>query len=481
MAVAPVTPVVSATLDPEFVRAFRNGQLTEDQADLFLQHDPLELKFLLLQLSAAVAHTTSPHAPPSSRSPFEKATPKSKSPPKRGAKPGHPGHARPQPERIDHRVEHQLPECPECGGQLTRTGRKRTRLIEDIPAELKAETTEHTIHRDWCPCCKKQVEAKVPDALPACTLGHRAVAFSAFLHYGVGTSTSKVAEVFNAHLQLKISDGGLTQMWHRLADTLKPWYEQIWQECLDSAVLNADETGWHLNGALVWLWCFCTARNTFYAIDESRGHAALEKYFVEEFQGILVTDFWKAYDVVAKLQQKCWAHLLRDVKEIDERQRIVTGQADDWPIFARRLRQLFTDAVRVAAELGTTPEAEHDVLVCELHTRMTDLACQNWSDPDAARLAKRLVKSGTELLSFTEFANVPPTNNAAEREIRPAVLMRKVSYGNGSLRGATTRAILMSVYRTLKKRGLDPLAEVVNALQTSTTTGTLPPLPTSTS
>jgi transposase len=473
--VTDVLPSARVELDPAFLHAFRTGRLTEDQAQQFLDRDPIEVRLLLLELSAAIAAKRSPHAPPSALAPFENSSPKGKRARKRGAKPGHQGHSRAKPERIDHQVEHQLPACPDCGGELTRTKRTRTRIIEDIPNDLKAEATEHTLHRDWCPCCKKQVEPVVPDALPACTLGNQAVTLSAFLHYGIGTSTQQVVDVFNAHLQLKITPGGLTQMWHRLAETLKPWYEQIWDDCLKSAVLHGDETGWHLNGVLVWLWCFCTKRSTFYAIDESRGHAALNTFFTEAFDGILVTDFWRAYDAVdARMNQKCWAHLLRELTAVEERP---NGPRDDWIDFAKKLRRISTDAVKLAAAGDALPEAERDAKVCRLHTRMTDLAVASWCHPDAARLAKRLRKDGVDLLTFAEFPEVPATNNAAEREIRPAVLMRKVSYGSGSVRGAATRAILMSIYRTLKARGLDPLAETRRALQTLAQTGTLPPLP----
>jgi transposase len=463
-----------AELDPKFLHAFRTGTLTEAQAQQFLDRDPLETRFLLLQLSAAIAAKRTPHAPPSSTPPFEKPSPKKRRG-KPGAKPGHEGHARAKPDRIDRRVEHQLPRCPDCGGELRRTGRTRTRIIEDIPTDLSAEATEHTIHRDWCPCCQKQVEPPVPDALPACTLGNQAVTLSAFLHYSVGTTTSQIIEVYNAHLQLTITEGGLTQMWHRLAQTLKPWYEQIWDACLDAAVLNADETGWRLNGALVWLWCFCTQDATVYAIDRSRGHAALEKFFAEEFNGTLVTDFWRAYDAVeARMNQKCWAHLLRELKAVDERP---NGPRDDWLDFAKKLRRIYTDAVKLASAGDARPGSERDSKLSRLHARMTDLAVATWVHPDARRLAKRLLRDGGDLLTFAEFPEVPPTNNHAEREIRPAVLMRKASYGSGSVRGAETRAILMSIYRTLKARGLDALNETRTALETLVKTGTLPPFP----
>ena len=140
-------------------------------------------------------------------------------------------------------------------------------------------------------------------------------------------------------------------------------------------------------------------------------------------------------------------------------------------------RRYFVEAERLAAADNPMSPTERDSKVARLHARMTELACADWVHPDAARLAKRLLKDGESLLTFAEFPEVPPTNNAAEREIRPAVVMRKVSYGSASAQGAATRAIPMSVFRTLKKRGLDPLAEIRQALETLGKTGQLPPLP----
>src|SRR5215203_3795862 len=155
----PVAPI----LDPTFVAAFPSGTLTPDQADAILPRDRAAVIFFLLQLSltagspapASGAHTPSGTVPPYAK---PSATPRRK---KRGAVPGHPGATRPRPERIDRHESHQLLACPDCGGELTRTGRTRTRLVEDIPDDLRPEVTEHTIHRDWCPCCQRQVEPLV--------------------------------------------------------------------------------------------------------------------------------------------------------------------------------------------------------------------------------------------------------------------------------------------------------------------------------
>ncbi len=266
-------------------------------------------------------------------------------------------------------------------------------------------------------------------------------------------------------------------MWHRLARVLTPWYEQIHRHCLDAGVLHADETGWRVEGQTWRLWCFTRTEATYYLIDDSRGHPALDQFFVEEFRGVLVTDFWAAYDAIGRAEQKCWPHLLRELKEVDAG----SDAGGDWPAFAKRLRRLYADAVRLELARGVKPSDEYDTRLSRLHARVVDLSIGDWSNPHARRLAKRLRKYGEELLTFVEFEGVPSSNNHAEREVRPAVLMRKASYGSQSERGAATRAILMSVCRTLKNRGVDPLQAIPAALRTYAATGALPQLPTKTS
>ena len=141
------------------------------------------------------------------------------------------------------------------------------------------------------------------------------------------------------------------------------------------------------------------------------------------------------------------------------------------------MRRVFGDAVRLELTRGVKPSDEYDLKLSRLHARVVDLSIGDWSNPHATRLAKRLHRYGAELLTFVEFEGVPSSNNRAEREVRPAVLMRKASYGSQSERGAATRGILMSVCRTLRNRGLDPLRTILDALRTYAATGTLPPLP----
>jgi transposase len=452
--------------------------LSEEQAREIFRQGEEAVVFALLSLARQLAKP--PTTPPPVVTP---TTPSAMIPPylkpkadgrrkRPGRKAGHPGSRRPTPEP-NRRVDHRLESCPDCHGPLTWTNQTRTRITEDIPEQITPVVTEHTIHRDWCPHCQKAVEPVVTDALPGATLGNRTLVLSAWLHYGLGNTLSQIVGVFNHHLTLKVTPGGLIQMWYRLQAILFAWYLEIQARALDSAVLHADETGWRVNGKTHWLWCFTTTDLTYFMIDRSRGSPALSEFFKDEFAGTLVTDFWGAYNaVVCAKKQKCLVHLLRELKTVDKYGR----PGPNWPAFAKKLRRLLGDAIRLKKREEVTAE-EYASRRARLTVRLDELIATEWEDKDAKRLIKRLRRYRDELFTFLDEPEVPFDNNHGERGIRPAVMIRKNSFGNRSDRGADTQAVLMSVYRTLQQRGHAPLKTVVDALTTYLKTGKLPPLP----
>jgi transposase len=453
-------------------------QLTAEEAAAIFARGKEAVIFALLEMARQLgqsqpAAAVSPSTPSGMVPIYQKPPVKSRG--KRpGRKAGHPGARRQRPERIDQRKEHRATCCPDCQGKLTRCNETRTRYTEDIPDDLKPICTEHTIHRDWCPRCKKRVEPKIPDALPNSTLGNHTLVLAAWLHYGLGNTLSQIVEIFNYHLQLKLTGGGLIQQFYRLQEILYGWYEQIQAEALKAAVLHADETGWRVNGKTHWLWCFTTSWLTYYMIDRRRGSPALARFFKEEFLGTLVSDFWGAYNFVqCAARQTCLAHLLRDLEQVEKYQR----PGPEWPAFAKKLRRLLGDAIRLRKQRPMDDPAFASRRE-RLHARLAELIDTPWEDKQAQRLIKRLRRHQQDLLTFLDQPDVPFDNNHAERAIRPAVIIRKNSYANRSERGADAQAVLMSVYRTLKQRGHDPITTIQNALTTYRTTGQLPPLPT---
>ena len=455
--------------------------LTEQQAREIFAQGEAAVVFALLQLAQRLAtangtaagksHDT-PATPSGMKPPYAKPT-TSRRRKKPGQKPGHPGCRREPPARIDVRETHRAEVCPVCHGPLNECAETRTRYVEDIP-EIKPVVTEHTIHRDWCPKCQRKVEPRVTTALPGATLGNRLLVLTAWLHYALGNTLGQIGEVLNFHLQLPVSSGGLLGMWRRLSIILFEWYEQIRQAGLQSAVLHADESGWRVNGKTHWLWCFANEDLSYFLIDRSRGHPALLKFFQEEFGGILVSDFWGAYNAVdCALRQTCLVHLLRDLEHVEK----YKSPGEHWPGFAKLLRRLLADAIRLWRRRDELPPETYASRRQRLTARLDELIATTWEDSQARRLIKRLRRHRDDLFTFLDHAGVPFENNLAERAIRPAVIIRKNSYGNRSDQGADVQAILMSVFFTLKKRGHNPIHTICEALATYLKTGQLPPLP----
>jgi transposase len=467
------------------INAALRGALTQAQARRLANENPEVLALALLAASKRIAELQgqAKQQPPSPSTPSgmvpiyaKPNTPKRRKKP--GAKKGHPGHRRETPERIDQRKTHRLKRCPCCGGALQRCERRRRRIIEDIPEEIEPVVTEHTIHRDYCPKCRKHVEPVVPDAMPRATIGHHLIALTAWFHYGLGVTIDQVIDILSYHLQTKLTSGGLIDTWRRLAGILLAWYEQIGEEAKKSVYLHADETGWRVNGQGCWLWCFTNDRNCYYMIEYCRGSPVLQSFFTEAFEGVLITDFWAAYDSVdAADRQKCIPHLLRELKKVDQ-----YNDSAGWRAFAKKLRRLLRDGIRLRKRPDFTPE-RYQSRINRLNRRIGAMARQASADThadtdaDARRLTKRLRRYGEYIFTFLDYDYVPHDNNFAERQIRPAVILRKNSQSNRSDRGAAIQTVLMSVYRTLRLRGLDPTKTIADALKTYLITGTLPPLP----
>ena len=478
----------------EILAAALEGKLTEQQVETLARIDAELLKLTLLAAAKRIAEQDAkiieqdatitdlkaklngsqsihPSTPSGQRPVYTKPpTPKRKKKP--GAKKGHPPARRAQPKHIDVKQEHRLDRCPDCGGSLQECNRARTRTIEDILEDLKTVVTEHTIHRDYCPACKKHVEPIVPDALPRAALGHRVVALTGWLHYGLGVTIAQIIAILGHHLHTHLSAGGLMNMWLRLALILEPWYEQIGHEARSSAVLHADETGSRVNGQTYWLWCFATGQVCYYMIDRSRGRAALQKFFAEAFDGVLIADFFAVYNALgAEDKQRCLVHLLRELSAVDEK-----NDSAEWKAFSKKLRRLLRDGIRLRKREDFSPE-RYGSRIRRIDERLMELARGNYTDADAKRLAKRLLRHCDEIFTFLDRPDVPFDNNLAERMIRPAVVLRKNSQSNRSERGAAVQSVLMSIFQTLKLRGLDPLATIIEALRTYVATGKLPPLP----
>lgn len=371
---------------------------------------------------------------------------------KSGQKKGHLGVRRSRPEKIDQQQVHTLKTCSKCHGELSQPMEQRTRYIEDIP-EISIQVTEHIINRYYCQNCRKVVEPKVVEALPGASIGLRILILSAYLHYSLGITIQHILDVFNAHLHFRLTAGGLIQMWQRLGGLLRPLYEEIGQSIKQNGKLHSDETGWRVNGQTHWLWSFSDSQNSYYQIERCRGSPVVLEFLGEDFDGILISDFYSAYNKVKNAErQVCLSHLFRELAGVDSR-----NSAKEWQEFHKQIKGLLKEGLDLGNKRSSLSGKDFGEEKERVRHRLNEIIEMNYQDRDCQRLIKRLRRHRDDLFRFLEYLDVPSDNNQAEREIRPAVIIRKNSNGNRSENGAETQAVLMSIFRTLKRRNLPPL------------------------
>jgi hypothetical protein len=376
---------------------------------------------------------------------------------KPGRSAGHTGCARTKPEKIDDLKEHNLSHCPDCGTPVKKPVKSYKRYIEDIP-EIKPQVTEHTVNGYWCSKCKKIVRPTVSDALPNAMIGLRLVVFTAWLHYLVGVSVNNLVAMVSVFSSFKVSAGGLTQAWKNLAHYLEGSYNEIGKRVAESAVLHADETGWRLNGLTHWLWCFTTQKLCYYVITRSRGSPVVNQVLGILFKGILICDFWGAYNKISALaKQRCLYHLFTELVKVDKHNR-----SDAWKAFRKKLSRLLKDAVRLS-ENSRRLSDRYDHLKARLYIRLEEMIAGRYEDQDVKRLIKRFKRHKDQLFTFLEHPGVSPYNNHAEQQMRKAVLCRRVSQQNRSEQGAKTQAILMTLFRTAELQKQNPVETVLAA------------------
>ncbi len=343
------------------------------------------------------------------------------------------------PDHIDETKDATIDQCPDCGGMVNDVG-ERERIIETvIPA--KVHVKKITVHRYWCPCCGKVVDAPVTDAFPNCRLGLEIYLLVAFMKFRIGMTYEKIQEMLQIPYSLYVSKGELPQMMDRLASEFGDHYEQLLQELRDSPSVNGDETGWRVDGKNAWLWAFIGKGTALYTIEKCRGKKVVKRVLGKHYKGVLGSDFWSAYNLDSIVQQKCHVHLKRDLKEVAEEK---DGRSQ-FHRFKKKLKRILNDGVRIKDKTKDSTELNQQKV--HLDNRITNLCDEKWTDADCIRLVKRLRGRGKDLFTFL-VRDIDPDNNIAERGIRPAVLMRKNSYGNRSERGAETTSVMLSVVET---------------------------------
>jgi transposase len=323
-----------------------------------------------------------------------------------------------------------------------------TRYVEDITPP-KSAITEYIQYRYYCPHCGENVLARSPGALPKCRLGIRVTLLMVYLKYGLHLPLEKIRENLEICFGIKTTKTTIYNHIRLLSQYYTEEFEEILSQIRESDAVYADETGWRIDGVNHWLWAFVTKNEVLFKVDKRRSSDVLTEVLGEDFDGVLISDFFSAYNKFNCTKQKCLVHLLRDSKKNSQ-------NSEEARKFHKKVKRLIKDMAKFKEK---NPQQEIAKAKKRFQRRLNKLSAGPYTDPDCIRLAKRLNQHRDSLLTFLEVEAVDYHNNTAERAIRPNVIIRKISSGNRSQMGAETHGTMMTILETHKLRNENFLEE----------------------
>lgn len=383
---------------------------------------------------------------------------KSKPPHEWGRKAGHTGSTRQKPTHIDREVTQDMKTCPHCNHKLG----KPTGVIEHIQEDIipsYVEVTRYRRYRYWCCHCNGYVAAPyAADEVPHGYLGPRALAMMVWLKYYHCLPGNKIKDIFHDFCQLNISEGAIPQALQRLAKYLQVEANTILEGIRKAAYKHGDETGWNINGVSHWLWTLVNKHWAYFHVNRSRGSKVIKELLGDPFHGVLVSDFFSAYNKLKGIKQKCLVHLRREMHNMKG-----NDPPESFLKPYKKLNRILNDALRLADRRKTMSALLFRHRSRRIKERLLNFACANYSHKVWKRISKRLLKYEQELFTFLEHPEVPNNNNAAERSIRPHVIFRNRSFQNRTSKGADAHSTLTSILQTLALRKQNGMASLASA------------------
>jgi transposase len=392
--------------------------------------------------------------------PFRRAqTNAAHAPAKKPGRPkGHQADLRPIPtlEQIDRVIEVPLKECPLCHVPVDEQDQV-VQFQTDLPPIVPI-VTQFNIETGWCPCCRQRWQGRHPeqtsDAKGAAgnTLGPVVLTMAAEMKHRLGVSYRKICDFLQTYCNLKACPAAFVRAEKRLADLARPTYDLLLDALRRAQVVHADETGWRIGRANAWLWVFSSKQATIYAIRHSRGSDVPQEILGPDFDGYLLVDGGKAYELLSYTKGQCNGHLLRRLHNLKD---TVSKREQQ---FLQELSTLLQEAIDLAQRRDDLTPEGYGRRVQEIDNRLEDWLLDRFGryqflSADLKRLAKHVANHRDEWLLFLRVPEVPPTNNHAEQMLRPAVITRKIGGCNKNLWGALVHSILASIMVSCHRQG----------------------------
>jgi len=363
-------------------------------------------------------------------------------------------------------------QCPFCGGRLEpNKGWAEEVSVTDIPSRPRPDVNVFRVHVCRCQQCGKTVRGEHPDVAAdqygatAHRLGPGVKALAHSLHYGQGVPVRRLPAVLRETTGIAITQSAITQDALKQAEgAVGTAYQQLRAQVGQAPVVYTDDTGWRIGGDGAYLMGFDTDGETVYQVRRQHGNEQVRELVPDDYRGTLVTDrgtSYEAEELSSVEQHKCLSHLIRNVVAVVENK---TGSAK---VFGLRLKDLLQRANQLWREQRAGTAVDYSTQVERIDQELTyHLRMRCLHDPDNQRLLDGIGWQHDQgrVLTFLHKPEVEPTNNRAERALRPAVIARKISHCSKNERGAHAFAAFTSVARTAVKQATTTVTQALQQL-----------------
>ena len=400
-----------------------------------------------------------PSAPPAGRTPRGKPKPK-------GAQPGHPDQQRPllPQDEVDRVVPVHPTCCPGCHDLLPTTLRPvclpQRQQVWELP-ELAPLVTEYQYHTVCCPGCGDLVTAPRPPDVPPGAFGPRVVALIALLHGRYRISNRELVALLHMVWLLPISVGSVAHLQQLASAALAPAQAEVQAAIAAADHVHVDETSWREGQRKAWLWVAVGSLATLFLLQYGRGKKQLRALLGSSFAGRVTSDRLSAYNSLDPTRrQLCWAHLVRNLR----------GRAEahgPWQADAVALLALAEEVLVIWAcfrEGALDRQTMQGMLRAIQHAMWQVVEPGQHQQNTLGSLCADLVPRWDALWTFVEEDGMEPTNNSAERALRPAVLWRKGCYGTQSAEGSRFVERMLTVSATCQQHARPLLPYLVDTI-----------------
>jgi transposase len=375
----------------------------------------------------------------------------------RGAPKGHPPWTREVPEDVDQVVEVDAPEtCPCCGEQTDLSRQDRIHFVqEDIVLCPRTVVTEYRHGTAWCAGCQKDVRREDGGILLDAPIGPNAKAVSLYLRHQLHLPLRKITVLMATLFGIDFVPASIQGFEKKARKNGDEAYGNLMKMLRNTDCVHADETHWREDGNTAYVFYAGGEDVALFHIDPSRSGEAAQVLLGDQLDAVLITDAYAGYNgIEVKGRQSCLAHLVRKATDVEEEIGRMKKPDAASARFCRNIRHLFGLACRMKIPSG---QRERNQLECRL-LRSLDILCEKpLAHEKAETLRKRFIPGARERGEvFTCIRHgTPPTNNQAERSLRPLVIFRKVCMGTRSPTGSQNIAIFSSLIETARRQGSD--------------------------